>query len=1339
VLHGSIIGGNVPMNKKIFLLILFSLVFIFPLISAISNPSAVFCEQRGHEYIVLTSEDGSEKGYCDVNENLVEGWEYYRGNQETNLRMFSSSEETKGNLRKSKFFQDTTFLRTDNKINKENLIREDIIKSIPSSFDWRDYNGVDWTTPVRDQGGCGSCWAFSSAGVVETRINKDLNNATYNADLSEQDLVSCGVPKGYRTDAGGCEGIYIVEDSDLPFIYMRNTGIVKESFFGYTARDDPCSKENNWENEVLKISNYARSSASASAIKGAISSQGPVTAYMVTCDDFVSYSGGIYTASWTGDCGWHSMAIVGYNDAEQYWIVRNSWGNWGEGGYVRIAYSESVYNYGSWANDPSDWRTFFLDESYYPTGTDITTNPVLSSYSASTTYNRSNVPISFSINVEPKSLKYLSSVKINDVSMSGNPQTGGEFTLTRSGSDFSCTGETNCALTIIATDDAGRTSTSSQTIKIDDLAPRVTNFQINNQSYYVKGTQNLIFSANVEDADIDSVKLNNIEMSRSGTSYSLTRNPSQLGCSSDGICFFNITAVDKVGNTNNSAYKTLHIDDVFPVIHRINLTKDLAQTGERVLVIINATDNNAVSSVIADGTSLVLSEGLWKGDVSLTSSPLEVIVTDVADNIVTNNSITYTLDDTPPTLSFNLTQEFDLISQNEWHNHYVNLSLNATDLNGVASIEWRLANQTSWNVYSNPLSFSSNLPENRLIFRATDNVGNIAPSQVLNIKIDTEAPKINNVRLNINKTSPSGNLILFVNSLDSLSGIKDITATINENNHSNFQKINNDYRLSFVAPSDEGIYIINLSVEDNAGNINKSSITFEVENNVLLITPSLPSGSYVRNNTEITFTLENIINGTYNVTGQGILNIDNETGETLKVLVNENPYNITFNVTNGTEVLYKEFSYLLDTTPPSLIIENLPIISSLNGTYKISFLCEDSLSGAMGTEFYINSQLIQNFSSDTNYYDLDTLRLSNTNHTLNFICYDHSGNKNETEINISVNNVQITQQIQSGQVSFETTPLGRYVTIITALNSSQAVLSVLVEENIVATIPSDVNNKLIHFNITASAQSKSKVYFILSKDLLSGIDISRIKLWEKHDGDSSFKGPKSIVLVEERDTEYLFYFETDSYSEFLIGEQKATTPPANGGGGSGGGGGGGAGGGGGGGGGPAPTPKIQFLDENQIRNQQRVSLNKGEEIRFRLSNLKNHSLNINNITNNSVNITISSEPVTFVLLVGEEKVLNITNKDYYDLYVKLENITEGKANLIIQEINEKIQEQIEEIEDDEKTPRTIIIWIIVIIFLTGISYFMFNKKNKKDKDKKSKNKKTGKRRGKSKELKTLKD
>jgi C1A family cysteine protease len=220
--------------------------------------------------------------------------------------------------------------------------------SLLSQFDWRDYNGEDWTTPIRDQGNCGSCWAFAAMGTLESIVNIRNDLPGLDLDLSEQYILSC------LPSAGSCSGGWV----SRAFQYIMDTsadgnyhnGVVHESCFPYQADDSiPCSaKCSNWENLLTPIMDYGiEYSPSDDEIKQMLVESGPSAVSMTVYTDFKSYSGGIYEHSWGGFEGNHAVVIVGYNDNMEnpdepgYWICKNSWGTWwGESGWFRIAYGE---------------------------------------------------------------------------------------------------------------------------------------------------------------------------------------------------------------------------------------------------------------------------------------------------------------------------------------------------------------------------------------------------------------------------------------------------------------------------------------------------------------------------------------------------------------------------------------------------------------------------------------------------------------------------------------------------------------------------------------------------------------------------------------------------------------------------------------------------------------------------------------------------------------------------------------------------------------------------------------------------------------------------------------
>ncbi len=202
------------------------------------------------------------------------------------------------------------------------------ILALPAALDWRN-NGGNFVTPVRDQGGCGSCWAFASTAGLESSALIANQTPGINLDLSEQVLVSC-------SGEGSCGGGPLIDD------FFVSTGLPVESCYPYFAGNGSCSSAcANWRSNTYKISRYLYINADETSLKTALYNYGPLPTSMAVYEDFFSYSGGVYHYVTGGLAGYHGILLVGYNDAEQYFICKNSWGAWwGESGFFRIGYSE---------------------------------------------------------------------------------------------------------------------------------------------------------------------------------------------------------------------------------------------------------------------------------------------------------------------------------------------------------------------------------------------------------------------------------------------------------------------------------------------------------------------------------------------------------------------------------------------------------------------------------------------------------------------------------------------------------------------------------------------------------------------------------------------------------------------------------------------------------------------------------------------------------------------------------------------------------------------------------------------------------------------------------------
>jgi inhibitor of cysteine peptidase len=234
---------------------------------------------------------------------------------------------------------------------------------LPSAFNWCILGAC---TPVKDQGGCGSCWAFSTVGPLESNI---LYRDGIERDLSEQYLLSC------NTDGSSCRGGWFAHEYHewkIPPLEPE-AGAVYEADFPYTAQEDPCDPPHTHHEKIVDwayVGNYY-SVPSVTAIKQAILDHGPVSVAICTRSAFQNYDGDIFL---TDECGSvnHAVVLVGWDDSQGpngIWFLRNSWGPyWGEGGYMRIGYGISSVGYA--ANYATyDPTCYDLDTEVYPAGT----------------------------------------------------------------------------------------------------------------------------------------------------------------------------------------------------------------------------------------------------------------------------------------------------------------------------------------------------------------------------------------------------------------------------------------------------------------------------------------------------------------------------------------------------------------------------------------------------------------------------------------------------------------------------------------------------------------------------------------------------------------------------------------------------------------------------------------------------------------------------------------------------------------------------------------------------------------------------------------------------------
>jgi len=333
----------------------------------IENPAAVYCQEMGYEYKVVATKDG-EKGVCVLPSGEgCDAWAFYRGEcgtefsycakmgwpvvAEGNSDPFATKCTTcvlpDGSHQTVRELLNLSETRTVGIGRGSNAGPDEIDvtgitareSGLPEYFDWRKKDDENWMTPVKDQAGCESCWAFSAVGIVEPLYNIFYDAPNLDLDLSEQYLVS-----DCCTYCGDCEGGW--HGDALEFI--RDEGITDEACFPYTATDCPCSDRcDDWSSRLKAIHETEYVQRDIQTIKEHLIEKGPLAVSMgIGAGSGGHFDNGIYRCT---DDSWinHCVVIAGYDEKDDYWIVKNSWGTgYGDNGYFNVGFGEcSIESY----------------------------------------------------------------------------------------------------------------------------------------------------------------------------------------------------------------------------------------------------------------------------------------------------------------------------------------------------------------------------------------------------------------------------------------------------------------------------------------------------------------------------------------------------------------------------------------------------------------------------------------------------------------------------------------------------------------------------------------------------------------------------------------------------------------------------------------------------------------------------------------------------------------------------------------------------------------------------------------------------------------------------------
>jgi len=206
---------------------------------------------------------------------------------------------------------------------------------LPAAFSWTNVNGIDYTTPIKDQSPAPTCETYALCAALETIIQYETGEL-FTPDLSETHLYFYA---GGTYEQGGVN----VRDAAN---YLLDWGVPDEGCYPDPHRpfDYPYESVEGWENRTVKIQEWGYVAHDETAIKEALIEYGPLTICIFVFEDMMRYTGGIYHRSTDNRVGGHLVSLMGYNDTTQSWLVKNSWGTrWGDNGWFHMGYDMDMF------------------------------------------------------------------------------------------------------------------------------------------------------------------------------------------------------------------------------------------------------------------------------------------------------------------------------------------------------------------------------------------------------------------------------------------------------------------------------------------------------------------------------------------------------------------------------------------------------------------------------------------------------------------------------------------------------------------------------------------------------------------------------------------------------------------------------------------------------------------------------------------------------------------------------------------------------------------------------------------------------------------------------------
>ena len=626
---------------------------------------------------------------------------------------------------------------------------------LPSQFSWLDYDG-DWTTSAKDQGNCGSCWAFGALGGLEAAINIKKGDPNFDRDLSEQYILAC------LSAAGSCNGGWMSEA--IACIKSENSGssgngingVPLESCMPYQGVDYiPCdNKCDDWdtynvppeEDDVLwQVQDFGVTTISEDDPNG-------WDLLKTWCITYGPVIVDIYTGGWSSywsshhnptdvyqndDSGTtnHAQLLCGWVDDSSilnggYWILKNSWGpGWGYNGFSNIAYGCNSLGTrdDTWVT-AIDWPYQPGEDGPGPIDYDLA---VFANYNYQTydgnTYPHPGDQIKFTDNSE-------GDVALREWDFDGD----GVIDSNQKNPTHIYTQEGKYEVTLTVTNEWGLSSNRTRVIEVKEIWPPVAVLPDEYTSKALSYSFDGRYSYDPDQGTITSYHWDFDDGTTDDGVYTTHTFPAP-----DKIYDVKLTVTDNDG-AKGSKICQIKIDQTIPpvttIIHGIGAdTSEWYRETQRISL--SATDWTSVSSTYyrIDGGSWIKYTLGQEEKIPISTEgehTVEAYSVDYWGNQETPVSETFAIDKTNPALSVKITGG---TQNNGWYNSPVTVELSADDaMSGLYKIMYRL-DYTAWVDYTNPITIGEG--KHYLCAFAVDNAGNANTECTNQINVDLGNPE----------------------------------------------------------------------------------------------------------------------------------------------------------------------------------------------------------------------------------------------------------------------------------------------------------------------------------------------------------------------------------------------------------------------------------------------------------------------------------------------------------------------------------------------------------------------------------------------------------------------